>query len=94
MKFLAFGAILFGGVMLSACATEYKTPDGPPEFKQGYANGCASGNVAGGNGLATFTKDAKRYDADPLYKQGWDNGFATCKGQFEAMDRNWPAYTN
>lgn len=72
---------------LAACATEYKTPDGPPAYKQGYADGCASGNVAGGNGFAKFTKDAPRYDRDSLYKQGWDDGMTTCKGQFESVGR-------
>jgi len=46
----------------------------PPEFKQGYADGCDS---AGGR----MKRDPARYSADPQYAQGWRDGNDMCKSR-------------
>jgi len=44
----------------------------PPEYRQGYADGCAS--VAGSE-----KKDAARFKSDGQYRTGWQDGLALCK---------------
>jgi hypothetical protein len=44
----------------------------PLEYRQGYADGCAS--VSG-----TERKDATRFKGDSQYREGWVDGNALCK---------------
>ena len=44
----------------------------PLEYRQGYADGCAS--VSGGE-----RKDAARFKSDGQYRTGWIDGNALCK---------------
>jgi len=44
----------------------------PLEYRQGYADGCAS--VSGSE-----RKDATRFNNDGQYRTGWQDGNATCK---------------
>ena len=46
----------------------------PLEYRQGYADGCAS--VSG-----TERKDATRFKSDGQYRSGWVDGNAVCKKQ-------------
>ena len=59
-----------------------------PVYAAGYADGCASGNEAGGRLFGEARKDANRYTTDEQYAQGWDDGFASCKSKAEAMVRD------
>ena len=59
----------------------------PPAYAEGYDDGCASGNEAGGGLLAEARKDAGRYASDSQYAKGWDDGFAECKADMETMVR-------
>ena len=43
----------------------------PPEFRQGYADGCAS--ARGGR-----VRDEKRFAGEPQYASGWRDGFDVC----------------
>jgi hypothetical protein len=43
----------------------------PPEFRQGYADGCASVNAA-------RKRDEARFKADTQYAQGWRDGYDIC----------------
>lgn len=45
----------------------------PPEFRQGYADGCASAQP-----LTRRTRDEARFKADANYAQGWADGYAIC----------------
>lgn len=75
-------------LVLGGCATQMReVPSGPPEYQQGYAAGCNSGNVAAGHPYYRFTKDISQYASDQLYKQGWDDGFQVCKGKYESVQR-------
>ena len=44
----------------------------PLEYRQGYADGCASAN-------GTERKDAARFKSDGQYRTGWQDGNALCK---------------
>jgi len=46
----------------------------PLEYRQGYADGCASASGA-------ERKDAARFRADGQYRSGWQDGNALCKNQ-------------
>jgi len=59
----------------------------PPEYIDGYEDGCSSGAKAAGNPYFHFTKDVKRFHTDYLYAQGWHNGFDVCKGKYESIGR-------
>lgn len=80
-------------LLLAACQTQMTRVDAdvgaaqPAPYKEGYAAGCDSGNVAAGHPYYHFNKEVTRYAADPLYKSGWDDGFAICKGKYEAVQR-------
>ena len=43
-----------------------------PEFRAGYADGCASVGAA-------IKRDASRFDADGPYARGWRDGYSICK---------------
>jgi hypothetical protein len=43
----------------------------PPEFRQGYADGCSS--VQGKR-----VRDEKRFSGEPQYAAGWRDGFDIC----------------
>jgi hypothetical protein len=60
----------------------------PPAYAEGYDDGCASGNEAGGGLFAEGRKDGSRYTSDGQYAKGWDDGFAECKANTEAMVRD------
>jgi uncharacterized protein YceK len=44
----------------------------PPEFRQGYADGCASVNAA-------RKRDEARFKSDANYAMGWRDGYSICK---------------
>ncbi len=59
----------------------------PPEYAEGYGDGCESGRKAGGNMFDKFKKDVNRFESDVKYADGWKDGFEECKGEQEALDR-------
>ena len=48
----------------------------PPEFKQGYADGCASAKPD-----AARRRDETRFKADANYAQGWRDGYDICRNR-------------
>ena len=46
----------------------------PPDFRQGYADGCASAKSD-----AARTRDDTRFKSDANYATGWRDGFSICK---------------
>lgn len=46
----------------------------PPEFRQGYTDGCASVNAA-------RKRDEARFKSDANYAQGWRDGYSICKSR-------------
>jgi hypothetical protein len=58
----------------------------PPDYAEGYEQGCASGKAAAGGLFAQEQKDESRYQAsDSQYAQGWDAGYAKCVDDMRTM---------
>ena len=68
---------------LAGCASAPPTKGEPPapavnlsgfplEYRQGYADGCASAT-------GPARKDAARFGADGNYRTGWQDGLALCR---------------
>lgn len=80
-------------ILLTACAADQlqlernKLSGKPEEYKDGYVDGCSSGNVAAGAAYFKFQKDPQRFEDDKLYAQGWGDGFAVCKANHEYITR-------
>ncbi|MBU6141342.1 MAG: hypothetical protein KGP29_07330 [Proteobacteria bacterium] len=59
-------------------------PDGPPEFKAGWRDGCRSGMANGTflNSAVYLTKSGPSfspvYTHDPQYRSGWSTGYWIC----------------
>ena len=74
-------AVLGVACALGACAQQ-ATPARPgvnlsgfpPEFREGYADGCNSARAVVG-----AKEDAARMKSDPQYAQGWRDGHDMCK---------------
>ena len=56
--------------------------DTPSAYKQGYIDGCGSGENVAGNFMTRF-KRSEAYLNDELYKRAWDVGYEYCKEQLE-----------
>jgi hypothetical protein len=50
-----------------------------PNFKSGYADGCAAANVEGANFRQSTVRDQALYDSDKAYRAGWASGLSACK---------------
>ena len=64
-------------IALAACASPSPNPEVnlsgyPPEFKQGYADGCASAR-------GRQKRNDARFRSDYQYAQGWRDGFDICR---------------
>jgi hypothetical protein len=81
-------------IVLAGCApveavTRRNTAGQPAEYVAGYQDGCGSGYVASGHPYARAAKDVRRFLDDKLYAMGWNDGFATCKGNYDSIQRSY-----
>ncbi len=86
--------ILLAFLCLAGCrptSTWFVNPEGPPEYKLGWEDGCDSGLSAQGTymyrAIYGFKKRAEMMDND-LYKQGWNEGFTYCRFAMAADQTN------
>jgi len=81
---VAVSLVLF----LTGCGSSMvRTPQGPPQWQQGYSEGCTSGYSAAGHPYYRWEKDPRRALDDRLYGMGWKDGFETCKSSYESTGR-------
>lgn len=72
-------------IALSGCATgdvqrrQLERQGQPPQYIDGYSEGCPSGKVLAGDTFSRFSKNSSRFDNDSLYRQGWIDGLAACR---------------
>ena len=78
----AAAAALLALLSLGACATDL-IPEEPPAWREGYAQGCDSGENAAGNPARRYVRDVQREQTDALYAQGWQAGYDACKTRHE-----------
>lgn len=70
---------------LSACRPlelYYVTPEGPPEYRLGWQDGCDSGLSAQGGVMEKMLYGFKKRPElgnSEQYKQGWNEGFTYCR---------------
>ncbi len=50
-----------------------------PNFKSGYADGCASANTQGTNFGRGMVRDEDLYESDRAYRRGWATGMGACR---------------
>lgn len=65
----------------------FTNPQGPPEYKLGWEDGCDSGVSAEGNWmdkLAYGFKKRPEMAANDQYKQAWNEGFTYCRFSYAA----------
>jgi hypothetical protein len=78
---------------LAACATSMDRVNRdvgisqPLAYREGYRDGCDSGQSAAGNPYVGFSKNVTRFGSDQLYRQGWSDGFEVCKARYESIGR-------
>ena len=58
--------------------------DKQSEYKQGYIDGCGSGESVAGNYMTEFTR-SEAYLNDDLYKRAWELGYEYCKEQKQGI---------
>jgi hypothetical protein len=76
VAFLLLAAVLTAGCAnrpaSTAAAPGVNLSGYPPEFRAGYADGCASVDAA-------RKRDEQRFKADANYAQGWRDGYDVCR---------------
>lgn len=50
-----------------------------PNFKDGYADGCASAQEQGADYRGNPVRDETLYNTDKVYRAGWASGYQTCR---------------
>jgi len=78
--------VIFTLLMLSSCRPVvlwYSEPEGPPDYKLGWQDGCDSGLSAEDSGyiyraVYGFKKRPEMAENDQ-YKVGWTDGFTYCR---------------
>jgi hypothetical protein len=77
--------LLFALVLVSSCrpiSIWFASPDGPPEYKLGWEDGCDTGLSAQGTyiyrAIYGFKKRPEMADNDQ-YKAGWNEGYSYCR---------------
>ncbi len=87
MKKAIFNLIII--TLLSSCDSMFKpfplnftVPDGPPEYRAGWHDGCSSALTASAAFMATrlndFTMGSGIYQHDPAYQNAWSSGWFSC----------------
>ena len=89
MKKIIFN--LVGILWLSGCSWMFQpltmdmtVPDGPPEYRAGWHDGCSSALSFGGFHAAKFhklTMGNGMYQHDPVYQSAWSSAWFSCATQ-------------
>lgn len=91
---MRYGLVLLGLLAMTSCRplSLYGVgPEGPPEYKLGWEDGCDSGLSAQGGALYRgtfgFKKRPEMNDND-LYKTAWNEGFTYCRFALDPVDKS------
>jgi len=69
----ALAAVVLAGCADSGAQAHVNLSGFPPEFQQGYAEGCESASTR------HTRRDESRYRSDEHYMQGWVDGYSVCR---------------
>ncbi len=96
MKKLVYSLLALGVLSVSACrptSTYFVQPQGPPEYKLGWEDGCDTGVAASSSGLGKMMYGFKKrpeFGDNEIYKSAWNEGFTFCRFSLEQVDKNSP----
>ncbi|MGJ7513444.1 hypothetical protein ACSFE6_03760 [Pseudomonas baetica] len=77
-------------LLIAGCQTTHEdliAKGYPPEFADGFDDGCSSGRQAAGAISGEFRKNVPRYLKDQNYAEGWNDGFRQCQAIRESQER-------
>ena len=80
--------LLMVSVMTVGCSIPMKNqvqemfPDRPPEYRDGYVDGCISGKAQAVQFGAEETKDLNRFQSNSSYANGWFDGLVSCRDSY------------
>ena len=78
-------------IIFQPLTAEMAVPEGPPEYRAGWHDGCSSALSIGGFASAAFHKKTFGdgvYQHDPVYQTAWGNGWFSCitqAGQYKGL---------
>jgi hypothetical protein len=75
---LALACVTLSGCVLFSSPAD-RAIRNSPSFKDGYADGCASGQQQGADFRGNPVRDDTLYDTDQVYRTGWASGYQTCR---------------
>lgn len=61
-----------------------------PNFKSGYADGCATANAQGTDYGRSQTRDDSLYRVDKAYRAGWAAGVSACRSNLASGQPGTP----
>ena len=76
--------VAIASVSLASCGFLFETraeraTRNSPNFKSGYADGCATANSQGTDYGRSRTRDDQLYASDKAYRAGWAAGVSACQ---------------
>jgi len=54
-------------------------PGRPPAYREGYVEGCRSGNAVATGSSSKLKRDEQRFQSDSSYANGWSDGYENCR---------------
>lgn len=94
MRYTYSTLLLLGLLVTGACrptSTYFVQPQGPPEYKLGWEDGCDTGVAASSSGLGKLVfgfKKRPEFGDNEVYKSAWNEGFTFCRFSLEQTDKN------
>jgi hypothetical protein len=94
-RLVRLGLVAIATVSLSGCGFLFETRGeramrNTPNFKSGYADGCATANAQGVNYGRDTTRDTQLYQTDKAYRAGWAAGVSSCRANLAAGQPGTP----
>src|SRR5881394_762010 len=83
-RVVRFAVVALAAVSLAGCGFIFETQAeratrNTPDFKSGYADGCATANAQGTDYGRAQTRDAELYRRSKPYRAGWAAGVSACR---------------
>jgi hypothetical protein len=88
--FVAVAALALSGCMFFESAAD-RDMQKRPNFRAGYADGCATANAEGSDMRRGDTvRDDALYESDKAYRAGWASGHSACRNSAPMGQTNGP----
>jgi hypothetical protein len=96
MKLREYILLTVSLLALGACrptSTYFTQPQGPPEYKLGWEDGCDTGVSSTTDGVTRLMLGFKKrpeFGDNEMYKSAWNEGFTYCRLAAEGTGKNSP----